>query len=30
MWDSAHGDGPREDKRDKGRVCNKVYLNDYL
>jgi hypothetical protein len=30
MWNSAHGDGPREDKNDKGRVCNKVYLNDYL
>jgi hypothetical protein len=23
---SVHGDGAREDKRDKGRVCNKVYL----
>jgi hypothetical protein len=30
MCDSAHSDGPREDKCDKGRVCNKVYLNDYL
>jgi hypothetical protein len=30
MWDSAHGDGPREDKCDKCRVCNKVFLNDYL
>jgi hypothetical protein len=24
MWNSAHGDGPREDKRDKGYVCNIV------
>jgi hypothetical protein len=30
MCDSAHSDGPREDKGDKGRVYNKVYLNDYL
>jgi hypothetical protein len=30
MWDSAHGDGPHEDKRDKGHVCNEVFLNDYL
>jgi hypothetical protein len=30
MCDSAQSDGPREDKCDKGRVCNKVYLNDYL
>jgi hypothetical protein len=30
MCDSAHSDGPREDKCDKGRVCNKVCLNDYL
>jgi hypothetical protein len=30
MWNSAHGDGPREDKHDKGRVSNKVYLNGYL
>jgi hypothetical protein len=29
MWDSAHGDGPLEDKHDKGHVCNKVLLNDY-
>jgi hypothetical protein len=30
MFDSAHSDGPREEKCDKGRVCNKVYINDYL
>jgi hypothetical protein len=30
MCDSAHSDGSRKDKCDKGRVCNKVYLNDYL
>jgi hypothetical protein len=30
MCDSAHSDGPREDKCDMDHVCNKVYLNDYL
>jgi hypothetical protein len=30
MCYSGHGNGPREDKCDKGRVCNKVYLSDYL
>jgi hypothetical protein len=30
MWDSAHGNGPREDKRIKGRVCNSLYRNDCL
>jgi hypothetical protein len=24
MWDSGHGNGPREDKRVKGRVCNSL------
>jgi hypothetical protein len=30
MCDSPHSDGPREVRCDKGRVCNRVYLNDYL
>jgi hypothetical protein len=24
MWDSSHGNGPREDKRVRGRVCNSL------
>jgi hypothetical protein len=27
MRDSAHGNGPREDKRVTGRVCNSIYRN---
>jgi hypothetical protein len=30
MCDLAHRDGPRVDRCNKGRVCNKVYSNDYL
>jgi hypothetical protein len=30
MWDSAHGNGPHEDKCVKGRVCNSLYRNDCL
>jgi hypothetical protein len=30
MWNSAHGHGPREDKRIMGRVCNSLYRNDCL
>jgi hypothetical protein len=30
MQDSAHGNGPREDKRITGRVCNSLYCNDCL
>jgi hypothetical protein len=30
MCDLTHSDGPCEDKCDMSRVCNRVYLNDYL
>jgi hypothetical protein len=30
MQDSTHGNGPREDKRITGRVCNSLYCNDCL
>jgi hypothetical protein len=30
MCDSTHRDGPRVDRCDKDRVCNKVYRNDCL
>jgi hypothetical protein len=30
MCDSAHSVGPRDDKYEKGHVCNRVYLNDYM
>jgi hypothetical protein len=30
MFYSTHSDGPREVRCDKGRVCNRIYLNDYL
>jgi hypothetical protein len=30
MRDSAHGNGPREDKRVTGHVCNSLYRNDCL
>jgi hypothetical protein len=30
MQDSAHGNGPREDKRITVRVCNSLYCNDCL
>jgi hypothetical protein len=26
MWDSAHGNGPRKDKRVKGHVCNSLTI----
>jgi hypothetical protein len=29
-WDSAHGNGPREDKRVTGRVCKSLYRNDCM
>jgi hypothetical protein len=30
MWDSAHCNGPRADKRVTGRVCNSLFCNDGL